>query len=786
MNKKSGTKRGGPASSGFSGWSAEDQVRLLSCALASLKDAVYITDTNHNIIYVNEATIFTQGYRPQDVLGKKAFEFFEGVPGNPPDLAGMITREARNGFWIGEIFNRRKDGSVFPVQMIENTIYGEKGEVIGYIGISRDISERYEAQARLTESEEKYRFLIEHALSGIYIVSTEGRIIYVNPRFEEMSGFPLRELIGSDIFRLIHPEDLQWVKEMSSRRVAGLPVPEYWTCRAIRKNGDVGWFEVRSNLTQYEGRPALLGNFVEITEQRRAYEALRESEDRMRTLIDTTPDCILFKDGEGCWLLVNTAVIRLFELAGVDYRGKTDRELSELRGFYRDVFLTCEETDEKVWRSGTLFRGEEVIPRPDGPARIMDVIKVPLYFPDGQRKGLVVLARDITDLKHSEERLREASKLETVGIMALAIAHEFNNILMGISGNAELAGYDSSDRVLVKKATSTIIRLTRRAKTMIRRLGTFGRIEKLCLKPVAVTAIIEEALALHERELKLSNIRIRKLYRDPALILADFSQLEQVFVNLIMNSCHAMAQAEKGTLSVQVENIDGEVKIRFADTGVGIPGDKIPRIFEPFFTTKVAGEKDWIPSLGLGLWVSRQIIKEHGGNIAVESTPGRGTTFIITLPKAAPVSGGPAGKPEADKMQLQVLKGKSILIVDDEEDLLAIFKKYLTGYGMEVTTVSNGEDGLLLCRKRSYDIILLDYVMPGLSGTGLVRKVKESSPASCIMVITGKRLPEEALQELSDCVNGVLRKPLGLLQMGEMLGRLVAGKAAGINPAGEE
>ncbi len=767
---------GSPGSGGISNRSVEEQVRLLSCALASLKDAVYITDTDHNIIYANEAIITTQGYRPEEVLGKKSYELFEGVQGNPPNLADLITREARNGFWVGEIFNRRKDATVFPVQLIENTIYGQDGEVFGYIGISRDISERYEAQKRLAESEEKYRYLTEHSLAGIYIASLDGSIIYVNPRFEEISGYSCQELIGTNIFRLIHPEDKERVKEMSARRAAGLPVPEYWTCRAIRKNGAVGWVEVRSNLTQYEGRPVLQGNFVEITERRRVYDALHENEERMRTLINTTPDCIFFKDGEGRWLLANDAAINLFELNDVDYRGKTDSELAALQTFYHDSFLTCEKTDEKAWCNGSLSREQEVIPRPAGPSRVLDVIKVPLYFPDGRRKGLVVLGRDITDLKRSEERLRESSKLETVGTMSLAVAHEFNNVLMGISGNAELASYDLSDRVLVKKAISTILRLTQRAKTMIRRLGTFGRIEKLRLKPVSVTAIIDEALALHERELKLTNIRIRKLYKDPALILADFSQLEQVFVNLIMNSYHAMAPAGKGTISVQVENKDEGVEIRFSDTGVGIPEDEISRIFEPFFTTKVSGEKDWIPSLGLGLWVSRQIVEEHKGKITVESTPGRGTFFSILLPKASAASRRKAGKAEAEKLQLRALKGKRILIVDDEEDLLIIFKKYLTGYGMDVTTVSNGEDGLLSCRKQVFDLILLDYVMPGLSGVNLARKMREAAPESCIMIITGKRLPEDDIQELKDYVHGFLRKPLELLQLGETLARLIAEK----------
>jgi PAS domain S-box-containing protein len=745
---------------------AEEQVRLLSCALSSLKDAVYITDMDHNIIYVNEAINVAQGYRPDEVLGQKAYDLFEGVPGNQPDLADLIAREARDGFWIGEIYNRRKDGTIFPVQLIENTIYGNDGEVIGYIGISRDISEKYEARVRLAESEEKYRLLTENSLTGIYIASTDGKILYLNKRLEEISGYSAAELLGTDIFRLVHPDDRERIIEMSGRRIRGDAVSEYFICRALRKDGSVGWIEIRSNRIIYEGEPAILGNFVEITERKRMYDALRESEERLRTLIDSTPDLICFKDGAGRWLVANDAIVKIFNLDEGDYRGKTDRELAEENSFYHDTFLDCEASDERTWQTGDSVREEKIIPVRDYPDRIYDQIKVPIFNPDGSRKGLVVLGRDITEHKQSEERLREASKLEAVGIMSLAIAHEFNNILMGISGYAQLAHFDIGDRALVKKATSTILRLTGRARTMIRRLGTFGRREKLQPKPVDLARIIDEAIALQERELKLSNIRIQRIYKDPALVMADFSQIEQVFVNLIMNACHAMAPAGKGTLTVQVQNIDGRVEARISDTGIGIPEDTIPRVFQPFFTARKEGKRDGVPSLGLGLWVSRQIMEEHGGSISVES--GRGTTFILTIPRA---TGSVREDPARDDMDIQLedLRGKEILVIDDEKDLLILFNKYLSGHGMKVSTAQDGKEALALCRKGRYDIILMDYIMPGISGLELVRRIQDITPESRIVVITGKRIPEESKGELESHIAGLLRKPLDLKQLGDML-----------------
>ncbi len=620
--------------------------------------------------------------------------------------------------------------------------------------------------------EEKFRLLTEHSLAGIYIMDPAGRIIYANRRLAEISGYSPAELEGRNIFQLVHPDDREGIIEQASRKAAGRPAPRNWSCRGIRKDGSVGWLEGSSALITYEGSPALFGNFIEVTESKLAYAALQESEERLRTLIDATPDCIFFKDAEGRWLVANRAALALFELEGIDYRGKTDRELAEGSGFFREVFLTCLETDRKAWEKGSLFREEETVPRPDGPPVVLDVIKVPLFFPDGSRKALVVLGRDITQSKNSESLLRQAAKLETVGTLSLSIAHEFNNILMGISGNAELAAGETGDSPLVKKTLSTILRLTRRAGTMIQRLGTFGRREKITPRPTEVTAVIDEAIALHERDLKLANITVEKSYPGPVRVEADASQLEQVFVNLILNAYHALIPAGKGTISVEVGEGNREVEIRISDDGIGIPDAQLPRIFEPFFTTKTEGREEGLPGLGLGLWVSRQIVEDHGGRIEVQNRSGGGTTFTLTLPRISRTPRSEAETGPAADSRFRVLKGKKILVIDDEEDLLVIFSKYLTGHGLEVTTADNGEEGLRHARRGEFDIFLVDYVMPGLSGTALIRKLRAAAPRARIVVISGKRLPEDLAGELGGVVDDFLRKPLELLQLGERLSRL--------------
>jgi len=196
------------------------------------------------------------------------------------------------------------------------------------------------------------------------------------------------------------------------------------------------------------------GTRMNVTDRKRVEEALRESEERLRTLMNAMPDIVCFKDGEGRWLEANKADLQLFQLESVDYRGKKDSELAEFSPFYREAFLTCEETDQKAWHRRTISRGEEVIPTPEGVAKVYDVIKVPLFYPDGRRKGLVVLGRDITERKQVEEALRHRTEqLEALRQVGLALTAELDlDVLLRaiVSRAVELVGGDSGGLYLYR------------------------------------------------------------------------------------------------------------------------------------------------------------------------------------------------------------------------------------------------------------------------------------------------------------------------------------------------
>ncbi len=264
------------------------------------------------------------------------------------------------------------------------------------------------ARKDLQESERKYRSLFNNAYEGIYQTTPEGKILTVNPAMARIFGFSS----ASEVFTIGNIANLYWnteEREQLSRRLKEKGILKNVEVKMKHREGHPIWVLLNEHIVQSseEGLLLIHGAVVDITQRKEAEEALKESEERLRALINSTPDIICFKDGQGCWLEANQADLKLFQLEHVNYRGKKDSELAEYTPFYRDALMTCEATDELAWKKGKISRGNKVIPRPDGSVKIYDVIKVPLFNEDGSRKGLVVIGRDITERIQAEEALRE-------------------------------------------------------------------------------------------------------------------------------------------------------------------------------------------------------------------------------------------------------------------------------------------------------------------------------------------------------------------------------------------
>ena len=292
----------------------------------------------------------------------------------------------------------------------------------------------------------QYRGIFEASNDAFLIFDLKGVVREANPVAIEMYGYPYEEMIGLSGKDFVHPDYQYLFRQFVEETPSGKPFSAESV--EIRKDGSTFNIEVRGNTFEWEGEPHLLAIIRDVTVRKRAEEALRESEEQLQALINAMPGFICFKDGDGCWLKVNDAGIRIFQLEGIDYRSKKDSELAELSSRLKGAFLTCRESDAMAWNNGGLFHGEEIISQSDGTVRVYDVAKVPVFHPDGRRKGLVVLGNDISERKKSEEEIRKLSKVVETTPEAVVVADMQGKIEYVNQGLLALGGYEDDSSII--------------------------------------------------------------------------------------------------------------------------------------------------------------------------------------------------------------------------------------------------------------------------------------------------------------------------------------------------
>ncbi len=608
---------------------------------------------------------------------------------------------------------------------------------------------------------------------------------------------------------------------------------------------------------------------------KKAEISLREQEELLRILINSTPDIICFKDRQGRWLEANEAILKLFQLDNVDFRGKKDSELAKYSGFYYDAFMTCKDSDEITWEKGALSRGIETIPKPDGSKKVYDVIKVPLFEEDNSRKGLVVLGRDITEARRAEDALKESEekyrrifeesqdvifvssidgkfidinpaglllfgypsleeiqkidiakelyknpeerqkcverlqengfikdyelqlkkkdeselivletttaiydanknivacrgiirditekkrleaqfaqvqKMESIGTLAGGIAHDFNNLLTVINGYAEMALMCMDAGNPLHKDITTILEAGKLAENLTRQLLAFSRKQIYNPEILNINQLISSIDKILRR-LIYEDIRIDRVFIDNLPnIKADKSQLEQIFINLVVNARDALHAVKKPDFQKKITIETGQVFLdtdyvskhpgsregrhiffTVSDNGVGMDEQTRQKVFEPFFTTK---EKH--KGTGLGLSMVYGIVKQNNGFVYVYSEPGKGTMFKIYWPAT-----DEENNVEEAAIDDEILYGnETILVVEDEEEVCRFASESLTSLGYNVFKADDGRLALELIKKEKLkiDLIVTDLIMPELNGKEFIEKVKKIYQDINVIFVSG-------------------------------------------------
>ncbi|HVY25792.1 MAG TPA: PAS domain S-box protein [Polyangiaceae bacterium] len=604
-------------------------------------------------------------------------------------------------------------------------------------GIMRDVSEQKRKEAQLLELQERFRLLAESSLTGIYLIQDE-LFRYVNPAMASMFGYDVEEIIDKlGPTDLTSADDRAKVAENVRRRIAGEVEEVRYEIRGTRKDGTTIYVEVHGRRIERGGKTGVIGTLVDITERKRTERALAESYGLLNGVVEGTSDAVFVKDLQGRYLLINSAGAQLLGKNVEEVLGKDDAAL-----FSADTASVVKEGDRQVLESGQSHTFEETATAA-GVTRTFLSTKGVLRDAQGDARGVIGIARDITDLKRLEEQFRQAQKMEAIGRLAGGVAHDFNNLLTAINGYSELALAEVGGEHRTAALLTEIRKAGDRAAGLTRQLLAFSR--KQVLKPqiVNLNTLLAELCKLL-RTIIGEDIELC-FAPGPQLGFAriDPGHFEHAVINLAVNARDAMPHG--GRLVIETDEVElddddtarREVRagryllVAVSDSGHGMDTTTRSRIFEPFFTTKPAGK-----GTGLGLAMVYGFLKQSGGHVEVYSEPGHGTTFKIYLPLADAAS--PSERRVAEPLHLP--RGtETVLLVEDEAAVRNLARLVLSSGGYTVLEARDGEEALRLAADYPNTIHLLvtDLIMPRLAGRQLAAMLAETRPGVKTLLMSG-------------------------------------------------
>jgi two-component system NtrC family sensor kinase len=519
----------------------------------------------------------------------------------------------------------RKDGKRVYTTVAALPVMDEQGNYIEAIGGIQDLTGRRLAEEELERKEELFRSLIENASDAMAILNGDGTVRYQSPSYLQVLGYVPEEETSRSMFDNVHPDDIAWVSEDLARLLQDPSYTSHFELRVRIRDGSWRIIEgVARNLLHHPAIEGIVVNFRDVTQPKQAEKELQESEQRFRALFEASADGILIADLETLKFgYANPAVCKML---GYNEETLTSMGLNDIH--------PKDELEHIISEFQAQAEGEKTLAadipclRSDGTVFYADINSTKTSI-DG-RECVMGLFRDITERKRMEEQLIVTDRLASVGELASGIAHEINNPLTSIIGFSELLlGRDVPDDI--KEDLSIINREAQRAAGVARNLLTFARKHTPTKQAVSVDVVIQKTLELRAYEHRANNIQVNTHFAsDLPEVMADAFQLQQVFLNIIINAEYFMLQAHgRGTLTITTERVGDIVRASLADDGPGIAPENLGHILDPFFTTKEVGK-----GTGLGLSICHGIITEHDGRIYAESQLGKGATLVIELPVA--------------------------------------------------------------------------------------------------------------------------------------------------------
>ncbi|MBN1665371.1 MAG: PAS domain S-box protein [Deltaproteobacteria bacterium] len=736
--------------------------------LESMSEGYYEVNLAGNFTFVNDALAKMHGRSHEEMMGLNNRAY------NSPETSKRIYkifnemyRDQGPPTRIIDYEIIRKDGAIILAEFSASLLKDESGKTIGFRGVVRDRTDQTKAEKALEESEKKYRTILETMEEGYYEVDLAGNRTFFNDALCRIYGYSHDEMMNMNYRTYAPPETLTLLRDVYQEVYrTGIPT-KIFGHKVFRKDGSTIMIEASVALRRDpSGNPiGFSGIIMDKTEQKKAEEALRLSEEKYRLLVENAHDGIFIVQNGGIEFFNHrTETITVYpaaELAAMpfvklihpkDKESVAERQRKVLAGDDRQdtfSFRMINRKGENLW---------------------VELGSVRIDW-EGQPATLNFL-RDISSQKRMENQLLQAQKMEAVGTLAGGIAHDFNNLLMGIQGYTSLILLDiGSDHPHYSKLKNIEQQVQAGAELAKQMLGV-AKGGKYEVKATNINTLIEGVLDLYGRTRK--EITIHKfLLEEVWTVEVDRNQIEQVLLNLYVNAGHAMPAG--GDLYVETKNIildenytrpigltPGKfVRISVTDTGVGMDEATQKRAFDPFFTTKGMGR-----GTGLGLASAYGIIKNHNGIINIYSEKGQGTTFNIYLPATEKTIAQEANIPE------KVLSGEeTVLFVDDQESITDIGQNLLEKLGYRVITAQSGSEAIDIYRREGsrIDLVILDMIMPEMGGGETFDRLKEINPQIKVLLSSGYSINGQAKDILDRGCKGFLQKPFTLADLSKKL-----------------
>ncbi len=871
----------------------------------TIPDLVWLKDPDGHYLNCNRRFEKFFDASEKDILGKTDYAFVDSTIADDFRAHDLKAIETRQPIRYEESIQFASDGHQELLETVKTPLYDEQNQLIGTLGISRDITERKQTEEALQKSEEKLRRIIENSTNMFYSHTPEGLLTYVSPQVKNILGYEKNDALKNwQTLTSDHPANQQAFLSTEKALRTGKAQPPY-EVQLIHREGHMVWAEVREAPLIKNGKTvAMVGSLTDITVRKQALEEKEQSQNLLRSILDTIPIRVWWKDSQNRFMGINRGcALEMGLQSPEDIIGKTDHDLfpkenadhyvtddEEVRDTGRpklgieevillsDNNLRWQETNKVPLRNsqgniiGTVGTGTDITDRKQSEAELQrsrrlleqvinanpdllwmknpdgtflmcntqfeklvgvpqtqligktdydffpvaqaddckqqdlhalqkkatstyqeflrhagknkdvfyETIKTPVYDHGDQPIGVLGIGRDITERVKLESTVRQAQKLDSIGQLAGGVAHDFNNMLMGIMGYIELSRTQISANHPVQEFLDEMYRISERSADLTRKLLGFARKQITAPRELNLNDTIHGMLKMLRRLIGEDVELIWEPGEDLWEVSMDPSQVDQILVNLCVNARDAIKGV--GSIRISTSNIRLDAKsctllpgatpgeyilIKVTDTGKGLAPNIRERIFEPFFTTKDIGE-----GTGLGLSTVHGIIKQNSGHIQVQSREQEGTTFFINIPRLVSKD----VTHEVDDSMTEVLKGtETLLLVEDDHSILDITTLILENQGYQVLAASSPLEALELVKQHTgkLDLMITDVVMPGMSGPDLAKQLMTQDPNLKCIFMSGYTAEFITPEDIQNPLTAFLPKPFSGIVLNHAVRKLL-------------